>query len=222
MARLARIVLPGYPHHVTQRGNRRQDVFFCDDDFQAYLNLLKQWCARESVTIWAYCLMTNHVHLIVKPEQGSNLSRAIGETHRRYTRMINFREQWRGYLWQGRFASFPMDEPWLLQALAYVEFNPVAAGLVTQPWDYPWSSVHAHLAGTDPQGIVEVGPLLELVGGDWQTYLSAYQAGKDGDFAAHARTGRPLGDEGFIGRIESALGRPLKKKKPGPKQRQDN
>ena len=81
MARLARIVLPGYPHHVTQRGNRRQDVFFCDGDFQAYLDLLKQWCSRESVKIWAYCLMTNYVHLIVKPEEGSNLSRAIGDTH---------------------------------------------------------------------------------------------------------------------------------------------
>ena len=222
MARLARIVLPGYPHHVTQRGNRRQDVFFCDGDFQAYLDLLKKWCSRESVKIWAYCLMTNHVHLIVKPEEGSNLSRAIGETHRRYTRRINFREQWRGYLWQGRFASFPMDEPWLLQAVAYVEYNPVAAGMVAQPWEYPWSSVHAHLGGTDPQGIVEVGPLLDMVGGDWQTYLSAYRAGKAGDFAAHERTGRPLGDEGFIGKIENALGRSLKKKRPGPKRRQDN
>ena len=98
----------------------------------------------------------------------------------------------------------------------------MAAGMVTQPWDYPWSSVHAHLAGTDPQGMLEVVPLLDLVGGDWQTYLSACHAGKDGDFAAHERTGRPLGDEGFIGRIERALGRAVKKENPGLKQRQDN
>ncbi len=222
MARLTRIVLPGYPHHVTQRGNRRQDVFFCDGDLQAYLTLLKQWCARESVQVWAYCLMTNHVHLIVKPEEGSNLSRAIGETHRRYTRMINFREQWRGYLWQGRFASFVLDEPWLLQAVAYVEYNPVAAGMVARPWDYRWSSVHAHLAGEDSLGIVEVAPLLDLVGGDWQAYLSSYKVDGDGNFATHERTGRPLGDEGFIDRIESALSRVVRKKKPGPKQRQDN
>ena len=96
-----------------------------------------------------------------------------------------------------------------------MEYNLVAAGMVTQPWNYPWSSVHAHLAGRDTQGIVEVVPLLDLVGGDWQTYLSAYQAGKDGDFAAHKRTGRPLGNEGFIGRIERALGRALKKKNRG-------
>ena len=221
MARLARIVLPGYPHHVTQRGNRRQDVFFCDDDFQAYLNLLKQWCAKESVKVWAYCLMTNHVHLIVKPEEGSNLSRAIGETHRRYTRMVNFREQWRGYLWQGRFSSFVMDEAWLLQAVAYVEYNPVAAGMVARPWDYRWSSVHAHLVGEDAQGIVETAPLLDLVGRDWRAYLSSYKVNRDSDFAAHESTGRPLGGEGFIDRIETALGRVVRKKKPGRK-RQHN
>ena len=110
------MVLPSYPHHITQRGNRRQDTFFKDEDYYYYLELLKQWCDEEQVEIWSYCLMTNHVHLILTPGQGSNLSRAIAETHRRYTRMINFRENWRGYLWQGRFASFPMDEKYLLRA----------------------------------------------------------------------------------------------------------
>ena len=104
MARLARVVLPGYPHHITQRGNRCQDVFFVDGDYEHYLELLREWCGKENIEIWAYCLMTNHVHLIVKPETNSNLSEAIGEVHRRYTRMINFRENWKGYLWQGRFA----------------------------------------------------------------------------------------------------------------------
>ena len=105
----------------------------------------------------------------------------------------------------------------LLQTVAYVEYNPVAAGMVAQPWEYPWSSVHSHLGGTDPQGIVEVGPLLDMVGGDWQTYLSAYRAGKAGDFAAHERTGRPLGDEGFIGRIENALRQVIEKETAGAK-----
>ena len=130
MARLARIVLPGYPHHITQRGNRRQDVFFEQGDYEHYLELLRQWSRAESLSVWAYCLMTNHVHLIVKPTKTTNLSRAIGETHRRYTRAVNFRGGWRGYLWQGRFASFPMDQSWTLKALAYVEMNPVEAGMV--------------------------------------------------------------------------------------------
>jgi putative transposase len=98
---LSRVVLPGYPHHITQRGNRRQDVFFKTSDYEGYLELLQEWCGKEKLDIWAYCLMSNHEHLIVKPGKASNLSKAIGETHRRYTRMINFRENWRGYLWQG-------------------------------------------------------------------------------------------------------------------------
>ncbi len=140
MARLARVIVPGLPHHITQRGNRRQDVFFDDSDYSLYLQLLKEWCDKESVKVISYCLMTNHVHLILVPDESSNLSKAVGETHRRYTKHINNRENWRGFLWQGRFASFVMDEAWLLKAVAYVENNPVKAGMVKHPWDYRWSS----------------------------------------------------------------------------------
>ena len=114
--------------------------------------------------------MINHVLLIVKPGKQSNLSKAIGEVHRRYTRMINVRENWKGYLWQGRFASYPMEKSWLLRAAAYVELNPVKAGIVKQAWKYRWSSVHAHLSGVDPDGIIRPEKLLSLTG-DWKTYL---------------------------------------------------
>src|SRR4030042_6340136 len=110
MARIARVVAPGYPHHVVQRGNRRQTAFFSDEDYETYLNLMAQWCDRCKVNVWAYCLMPNHVHLIAVPDSENGLRRAIGEAHRRYTRRINFREGWRGHLWQGRFGSFPMGE----------------------------------------------------------------------------------------------------------------
>ncbi len=116
MTRLARVVAAGYPHHITQRGNRRQEVFFGDEDYQAYIDLLGTWCSHYGVGIWAYCLMPNHVHLIAVPESEEGLTPAISEAHRRYSRRINFREGWRGHLWQGRFASFPMDEPYLLAA----------------------------------------------------------------------------------------------------------
>jgi len=215
MARLARVVLPGYPHHITQRGNRRQDVFFNDSDYEYYLELLRQWCAYEGIEIWAYCLMTNHVHLIVKPKKKSNLSKAIGEVHRRYTRMINLRESWKGYLWQGRFASYPMDKNWLLKAAAYVELNPVKAGMVKNAWDYRWSSVHAHLAEKDSRGIIRPERLLSLAG-DWKTYLKGAQVTAI-QFEQHERTGRPLGKERFIEKAERLLQRDLKKKKPGPK-----
>ncbi len=216
MARLARVILPNFPHHITQRGNRRQDVFFNAEDYAYYLELLKEWCNEEELDVWAYCLMTNHVHLIISPSTHSNLSRAIGEVHRRYTRMINFREKWRGYLWQGRFSSFPMEENWLLKAVAYVELNPVKAGMVDFAWDYPWSSVHAHLSGSDKFGLVKTDKMLSLVG-DWKSYLLDAQGQFIEDFAKHERTGRPLGSNSFIEMAESLLSRDLKKKKPGPK-----
>lgn len=120
MVRLARVVAPGIPHHITQRGNRRQETFFCAEDYQEYLALIGEWCRACEVDVWAYCLMPNHVHLIAVPESADGLRRAIGEAHRRYTRRVNFREGWRGHLWQGRFASCPMDEPHLLTAASYI------------------------------------------------------------------------------------------------------
>ena len=125
MARLARVIAPGMPHHVTQRGNRRQQTFFGEEDYQHCLELISRFCRAEQVASWAYCLMPNHVHLIVVPQSAESPRRAIGEAHRRYTRRINFREGWRGHLWQGRFASSVMDEDHLLTAARYVELNPL-------------------------------------------------------------------------------------------------
>ena len=140
MGRIARVVAPGMPHHVTQRGNRRMQTFLREADYGVYLELMAAWCAAHQVTIWAYCLMPNHVHVVAVPQTIEGLGRAVGEAHRRYTRHINFREGWRGYLWQGRFASFVMDEDHLLRAMRYVELNPVRAGLVSAPDRWPWSS----------------------------------------------------------------------------------
>ncbi len=143
MARIARVVAPGYPHHITQWGNRRQEVFFCDDDYLTYLQLMSTWCKRYETEILAWCLMPNHVHLIAVPKEETGLARSIGEAHRRYIRMVNFCQKWKGHLWQERFSSFPMDEQYLLAA-GYIEINPVAAKLVKRPEGYRWSSVHAH------------------------------------------------------------------------------
>ena len=140
MARLARLVVPGLPHHITQRGNRGQRVFFDDGDYAAYIELLSEWCGEFGVEIWSYCLLRNHIHLIAVPSSDDGLRWAIGETHQRYTRRINSRKKWRGYLWQGRFASFVMDEPYLLAAARYNELNPVRARLVRVAGDWPWSS----------------------------------------------------------------------------------
>jgi len=146
MARIARVVAPGYPHHVTQRGNRRQRTFFGAADYRAYLALMAEWCASQKVRILAYCLMPNHVHLVAVPREARGLARAIGGAHRRYTRRINFRKRWRGYLWQGRFGSCVMDRKHCLAAARYIERNPVRAGLVTRAWKWPWSSAAANPA----------------------------------------------------------------------------
>ena len=216
MARLARVVAPGLPHHVTQRGNRRQKTFFGNGDYRAYIGLMAEWCARCGVEIWAYCLMPNHVHLIAVPTDENALGAAIGEAHRRYTRRVNLREDWRGHLWQGRFASFPMDEGHLLAAARYIELNPVRAKLAGNAKSYAWSSARAHLAAKDDD-LVKVSPLLEIAP-DWAGLLSAGPAGEDwNQIRKHQHTGRPLGGEEFVDKLESALGRPLKKRKPGPR-----
>ena len=217
MARIARIIAPDYPHHIIQRGNRSQTTFFCEDDYLLYIDLMVQWCRHYKVDIWSWCLMPNHVHLIAVPQTTEGLARAIGEAHRRYTRHINFRENWRGHLWQGRFASFPMDEQHLLATARYIEMNPVAAGLAQHPEDYRWSSARAHLEGQDDR-LVKVAPLLDLVS-DWSSFLSLSSEDELDLLHRHERTGRPLGTPGFIETLEQTLGRVLKPQKPGPKKK---
>jgi putative transposase len=216
MARLSRVVARGMAHHVTQRGNRRLQTFFCDEDYEVYRELMAEWCSRWKVDVWAYCLMPNHVHLVAVPHDEEGLCRAIGEAHRRYTRHVNFREGWRGHLWQGRFASFVMDIKHVLAAVRYVELNPVRAGLVESPGEYWWSSAGAHLNGTDDR-LVKVRPLLDEIG-DWQEYLAQSEEEAELDtIRRHERTGRPLGDGAFINNLEQLTGRFLRCKRPGPK-----
>ncbi len=215
MARIARVIASGYPHHITQRGNRRQQTFFCDDDYLTYIELMAQWCKKYQVDIWAWCLMPNHVHLIAVPHSEEGLARAIGEAHRRYTRRINFREKWRGHLWQERFASFPMDEQYLLATARYIEMNPVAAKLVQVPGEYRWSSAHAHLVGQDDD-LVQVKPLLGLVP-DWHSFLMLSLEHEVDLLHRHESTGRPLGEDTFIDQLEIAASRVLRPQRPGPK-----
>jgi putative transposase len=213
---MARLVVPNYPHHVTQRGNRRQSTFFSRADYRTYLRLLAS--ARESagVDVWAYCLMPNHVHLVVVPARADSLVAFFREAHRRYTRRINLRQGWRGHLWQERFHSAVMDERHLQAAVRYTELNPVRAGLCGFPQDWEWSSAHAHLRGKDDR-LVTVKPMLDRIG-NWAGYLQA-----DGDPAdlgvirQRSKTGRPIGDPGFVEHLERLTGRSLQMGRPGPK-----
>jgi putative transposase len=215
MARLARIVVPGYPHHVTQRGNRREAVFFEDGDHDVYLDLLAEQAGRAEVEIWAYCLMPNHVHLILKPADADGLGRAVGEAHRRYTNFINARGRWTGHLFQSRFASVVLDDLHLVRAARYVSLNPVRARLVSRAEEWKWSSVQAHLAGVD-SAYVRVRPILDRV----PHLKELLQAAAEEDFGELRRseaTGRPLGTAEFVDGLEKILGRKIARRAPGRK-----
>lgn len=163
MPRVARLVVPGQPHHVVQRGNRRQKTFFGAADYAAYLDIAAEAFAEARVQVWTYCLMPNHVHLIATPETEAGLAQAVGTTHQRYSWQINQRQGWTGHLWQDRFGSSPMDEPYFCLCARYIGLNPVRAGLVSRAADWPWSSVQGHLTGV-AHPLLSAEPLAEMLG----------------------------------------------------------
>ena len=218
MARLARVVAPGYPHHVTQRGCRRMRTFYRRSDYLGYLSMLADRLAEVEAEVWAYCLMPNHVHLVVVPQSSDGLAALLQNVHRRHAWRVNRREGWRGHLWQERFYSVPLDETHLIAAVRYIELNPVRAGLCASPHKWSWSSVHAHQRGED-DSVVSVLPMLRRIS-DWGAYLA--ESDSDDDLRSireHTATGRPLGDKAFIDRLEALTGRRLHKQSPGPRGR---
>ena len=215
MARLARVVVPDLPHHIIHRGNRRQNVFLSQEDKSKYLDILNLQAKLFEIKIWAYCLMDNHVHLIVVPKDVEGLSEAIGETHKLYTRMINFREKWRGSLWEGRFKSVVMDESYLYMAVRYVERNPVRAKIVDRAEDYQWSSAHFRVKKKENKLLDDFHLLDEI--NDWSEYLRSNEDDQQiRRFRNQSSSGRPLGSESFLKKLEGKLGRSLIKRHPGP------
>jgi putative transposase len=216
MARLARVVIPGLPHHLTQRGTRRQEIFFSDEDRRCYLELVGAAAQQFGVTIWAWCLMPNHVHFVARPAAEESLALCFGQAHTRYSRMINFRQGWRGFLFQGRFASSPMDWPYAYHAVRYVLRNPVRAGLVRLPWGYAWSSAAFQVGETKTDPLVKKDERLEEMVGDWRKYLCA---GEDDEEVLALRretsVGRSLGNRGFLRQLEARLDRHLLRRRPG-------
>jgi putative transposase len=210
MPRQSRVVIPGVPHHVTQRGNRRLQTFFSDDDYFAYLTWIAAGCRAAGVTVLAYCLMPNHVHLVLVPSDAGGLRRALADAHRRYSSIINLRNGWRGHLWQERFHSFPLDDDHLIAAVRYVELNPVRARLVTTPEAWRWSSAPAHVAGRGDALIrPALPPPLDAVG-PWVDFLAAGLAPDEAEQQRlHQQTGRPLGGPGFTARLEALTQRTL-------------
>ena len=213
MPRVARIVIPGCPHHITQRGNNRQDVFFVDDDRERYLEILAEQGERFGLTIDGYCLMTNHVHLIATPAGPDSLAKAVGRTHWLYTQYVNRLHGRCGHLWQNRFYSCGLDEEHFWSALIYVERNPVRARLAGRAWEYPWSSAAAHCGSKDASGLLHLPVWTKMLPpeGTWRDSLAQPT---DEALAAKLRLwthrGRPLGSDNFVSTLERLVGRRLR------------
>ena len=209
MARLARAVFPGHPHHVTQRGNGRAQTFFDAADYALYRDLLVEHCAAAQVEVWSWVLMPNHVHLILTPGDPDGLRRALAPVHRRYAGHIHARLKRSGHFWQGRFGCVAMDEPHLAAAVPYVVLNPVRAGLVARAVDWRWSSVDAHLRGKRPDPLTMTAPVLERFPDFAQTLASYEEDARVIRLRKAEGIGRPIGERDFLMKLESDSGRRL-------------
>ena len=219
MARIARVVVPEHPHHVTQRGVRSMAIFSDDEDRRLYLEFMREQTEKHGVEILVWCLMTNHVHLIAVPSSEDGLARGIGNAHKAYTRMRNFREGVRGYLFQGRFRSCVLDEPHLLAAAPYIERNPVKAGMVRVPRAYRWSSARYHVGERRTDPLVTDRDLRGLVP-NWKEFLLEEDPQREKAIRVATRTGRPAGSDKFVGLVQKLTGRDLSKGKPGRPRKQ--
>jgi len=209
MPRLARIVIPGVPHHISHRGNNRQDIFFVGDDRKAYLRFLKEHAERFGLRVWGYCLMTHHIHLVATPETEDALGKAVGRAHFRYTQHINRLHGRSGHLWEGRFHSCALDEEHFWMAMRYVEQNPVRAGIAAKPWEYPWSSAESHILNEPEDGLLDHTAWRELMEpSDWRKLVGRRVRKSEGVFLRrNTERGWPLASDSILAKFEKLLGR---------------
>ena len=216
MPRISRIIVPGFPHHITQRGNNRAVVFFDDEDRQVYLKLLAAYARRYALKILAYCLMDNHIHLLVVPETETALARGIGLTNLVYTQYLNRKRSQSGRVWQNRFFSCVVgNEQYLWSVSRYIERNPLKVRLAKRPEDYRWSSAKAHLADADDATLSLPSWLDQAERAAYSEFVLAKNDEIENTLRKATRTGRPFGSESFIEMLESRLKKTLKAKKVG-------
>jgi len=214
MPRIARTVVSGYPHHITQRGNNRQDVFFVDDDRRVYLDYLKLNADKYGLEVFGYCLMGNHVHIIATPHNEDSLAKAIGRTHFSYTQYINRFHKRNGHLWQNRFYSCALDERHFMIAMKYIELNPVRARICRLPWRYQWSSAAMHIDKKSESELLNLKGWYEMISAkQWEkSLLAGIDESQVLSLRNNTHTGRPLGGDSFLSKLEKLLGqrvRPL-------------
>ena len=213
MPRVARTVLVNLPHHITHRGNRRSTVFYSNQDRERYLRLLRGASVRYEMDLWAYCLMSNHVHLLAVPRRADSLARTVGHAHMMYSRQVNSHYGWTGHLWANRFYSAPVEpeQSWVIAR--YIELNPVRAGLVPRAEDHPWSSARSHCLGVSDPMLAEEHPIGED-SDEWKRWLGQ-EVDDHLDIAIRraTATGSPFGSPAFLERLEAILGRRLRRRR---------
>ena len=223
MARLPRLTAPGFPHHIIQRGNNRQAIFMDAADFEFMLNLLAEQSKKSQVAVHAYVLMGNHFHLLATPETTQGLPLMMQAVGRSYVRYFNHRHGRTGTLWEGRYRStIVQSERYLLACMAYIDLNPVRAGLVGQPVDYPWSS-HAHCLGLRTDRLITPHALFWALGNTpfarEAAYAALVQAGLGGReleaLTQSALTGWALGEADFIAALQARTERRVTKGRAG-------
>ena len=218
MPRLSRAVFAGLPHHITQRGNRRGDVYFSDDDRETYLSWLAEYCEKYRVEVVAYCLMSNHSHLVAVPATDDGLAQVLWPLHMRYAQRVNRAQGWSGHLWQGRYFSSPLDDAYLWAAVRYVERNPVRAGIALRAETYRWPSAAAH-CGRQPDALLDPDSrwgkrFFEVA--DWAAWLP--QGDEQDEMMILRRNvdkGLPCGSQQFIDKLGQATGRELRYRSQG-------
>ncbi|OFZ53778.1 MAG: hypothetical protein A2328_09965 [Bdellovibrionales bacterium RIFOXYB2_FULL_36_6] len=225
MVRTARVILEGYPHHITQRGNYRQKVFESPKDMEIYLGFVKGYAEEYDLKVLAYCLMSNHVHFIVIPKDKESISAVFNRAHFRYSQYNNKRKKIKGHLWQGRFYSCFIEdsESYLKQAIRYVERNPVRAKMVKKAWDWKWSSAGEHIGKSET--VLKIRKVSEYTGITEKQWKKVLEEEDNKYFTEEIRkitnSGRALGDADFIAQMENKLevllrvlptGRPPRKK----------
>ncbi len=214
MPRIPRIVAVGWPHHITQRGNYKQDIFLDDNDKLKYLSWVQEYSAKHGLSVIAYCLMRNHVHFVVIPEKEDSLAKAFNSIHMRYSHYFNKRLKATGHLWQGRFYSCVLDEQRLISVIKYVERNPVRANIVKKPWQWQWSSTMFHINGKEESPLIKLKNLFEIIADmsydSWKEYIDSKDDKESLDnIRKHTLTGRPLANISFIEKLEKKFGRRL-------------
>ncbi|MFO8052833.1 MAG: transposase [Candidatus Omnitrophota bacterium] len=218
MPRIARVVVPGYPHHITQRGNYKQDIFSDKSDRKKYLFFIKHESKQYGLNILAYCLMSNHVHFIGIPEKENSLGNTFKYAHMKYSQYYNKKKSLVGHLFQGRFYSCIMDELYALACARYIERNPVRAKLAKKPYFYEFSSAKVH-CGMERFDDLGVNMLFEYIDEEQKNWINFIEEEDRGDqikeIRKKTRSGRPIGSIGFIEKMEKKLGKSLRMKPKG-------